>query len=217
MKIAVAHANRKESSVPTSVSELLKNAGLELAGRVNWGQQIRDDKPGIYIVSLSLLPDDKESALLAEAPIDLNIVRKWITDVPTLRLDGSRPTPGALRERLAKFWLPDEMVVYIGKAGTSVKKRVGQYYRTPLGDPKPHAGGHWIKTLTVLNKLSVFWSLTSAPKSKEDDLIGYFVQNVSQRTKELLFDPDNPFPFANIEYPKGNSKNHGLTGQVNRD
>ena len=203
--------------MPTSVSELFKGANLVLAGQVNWGQQIRDDKPGIYIVSLSTLLNDKKNALIPQAPIDLKIVRKWIDDVPTLKLDGSRPTPEALRERLSRFWLADEVIIYIGKAGTSVKKRVGQYYRTPLRAPKPHAGGHWIKTLTVLDKLSVFWSLTSEPESKEDALLGHFVQNVSEETQLLLCDPNNPFPFANLEYPKGNSKRHGIKGSVNRD
>lgn len=52
-------------------------------------------------------------------------------------------------DRLATFWLPDEVVLYIGLAGASVRKRVRQYYRTPLGDKRPHAGGWWLKTLTV--------------------------------------------------------------------
>ena len=201
--------------MPTSVSELLKSANLDVGGRVTWGQQIRDDKPGIYVVSLSLLPNDKEKTL-AKAPIDLNIVRKWIVDVPALKLDGSRPTPEALQERLSGFWFADEVVLYIGKAGTSVKKRVSQYYRTPLGAPKPHAGGHWIKTVTLLDKLSVFWALTPDPKGKEDALLGYFIKNVSEATRSALHDPHNPFPFANLEYPKGNSKRHGITGSVNR-
>lgn len=203
--------------MPTSVSKLFESVDLKLAGRVSWGQQVRDDQPGVYIVSLSLLPKDEKTSFFEVPPIDRNIVSEWISTVPSLKLDGGRPTPDALVNRLSKFWLSDESILYIGKAGTSLRTRVGQYYRTPLGRPKPHAGGHWLKTVSVLNKLSVFWALTDNPEDIEADLLGRFVQGVSPETKSILHDPLRPFPFANIEFPKGNSKDHGITGSVNRD
>lgn len=202
--------------MPSTVADLLSKANLILAGRSGWGQQIRDDRPGVYIVSTSTLPTGNSDCCHTNAPIDPNILNKWIAEVSTLRLNGCRPTISALQDHLSGFWLPDESILYIGKAGTSVKKRVGQYYRTPLGAPKPHAGGHWIKTLSILSSLSVFWSLTDTPEDKENELLGYFVQNVSEQTKRRLLDPDNPFPFANLEYPKGNCKNHACSGSVNR-
>ena len=35
-------------------------------------------------------------------------------------------------ERLAACWLPDETVLYVGRAGTSLQRRVGKYYTTPM-------------------------------------------------------------------------------------
>jgi hypothetical protein len=57
----------------TSVTKLFERSAIKLAGRVNWGQQIRDDFPGVYVVSLALLPDDENSYFLGSPPIDRTI------------------------------------------------------------------------------------------------------------------------------------------------
>jgi hypothetical protein len=167
-------------------------------------------------VSLSTISSSRTDGLTTNPPLDLGIVAKWIENVPTLKLDGARPTPEMLTERLSQFWLPDETILYLGKAGTSLRKRVGDYHRTPLGAPRPHAGGHWIKTLSLLDRLNVFYALSSNPETDEDKMLGTFVKNVSSQTKSLLQDPELPIPFANLEFPKGRSKNHGITGAVIR-
>jgi hypothetical protein len=45
-----------------------------------------------------------------------------------LRVDRSRPTPAEPAPRIDAMWLPDEVVLYIGLAGTSLGRRVGDYY-----------------------------------------------------------------------------------------
>lgn len=114
--------------------------------------------------------------------------------------------------------MPDETILYIGKAGTSLNRRVRQYYNTNLGDSKPHAGGHWIKTLDVINDLNIYWTSSEGERAQdvEERFLKIFVQNVSYQSKKELFDPEHPFPFANLEFPKGTRKNHGLHYQVNR-
>jgi hypothetical protein len=198
------------------VSELLASADLRLSGNVKWRQTVPLDRPGVYIVTSSTVPESRTDGLKPEAPIDLSIVAKWIESVPTLMLDGLHPTPEMLTERLSHFWLPDETVLYLGKASKSLRKRVGSYYRTTLGAPGPHAGGHWIKTLSLLDRLKVFYASSSNPESDENGMLAAFVRNVSSQTKILLRDPELPIPFANLEFPKGRSKNHGITGAVIR-
>jgi hypothetical protein len=202
--------------MPTSISELIENVGLELAGQVKWGNELDDDKPGIYIVALSCSSTDKEECLVELALIDFSLIESWIHEVPTLKLDNSRPTPKALADRLSEFWLPDEAILYIGKAGKSVKKRVNDYYHTRLGDRRPHAGGHWIKTLSILQELYIFWALTNQAERTEKEALETFINNVSKQTRRSLFDRSRPFPFANLEYPKGNTKRHGIRGSANR-
>lgn len=202
--------------MPISVSELFESADLSFFGPVSWGHRIKDDRPGVYVVSLSSSPNIKGYIGYEVAPIDLDRVQRWILKVPELKLDGSSPTTEALKERLSKFWFPDEVILYIGRA-TSIKSRVRSFYRTELGMCRPHSGGHWIKTLFILDELSLFWGWADDPKSMESKLLEIFVNQVSERTRLALQDPDNPFPFANLEHPKGNVKKHGIKHSVNRE
>ena len=131
---------------------------------------------------------------------------------PELRLDGYRPTAEQLRRRLAAFWLPDEVVLYLGLAGTSVGMRIAQYYSTPLGARSPHAGGHWLKTLSNLDQLFVHFASATDPTAAERAMVNAFCRGVSERTKAQLHDPDRALPFANLEWPGTGRKRHGVTG-----
>lgn len=114
---------------------LIRRAGLRPEGPIAWGSPALARSPGIYIVEL---PE-----CLPVAPIDLRVVRAWRRRVPTIMVDGRKATAPAIAARLAGFWIPSATVLYIGQASRSVRGRVGDYYRTPLGDARPHHGGHW--------------------------------------------------------------------------
>lgn len=201
--------------MPISVLELFDSAGLNTAGKVKWSNQVPDNYPGVYVLSLSSNPEDKERCLIPNAPIDINILRKWITDVPTLKLDGYRPTADSLLDRLSKFWLPDENILYIGMTGKrTLKKRIREFYIHELGNGRPHCGGHWIKTLHILKDLYIYWAVTENPEYYESKILDVFVKNVSMLSRSNLYDPDRPFPFANIEHPRRNRKKHGITGST---
>ena len=195
--------------MPSTVSDLLDAASLRLTGVVPWSQPVRTSAPGVYIVSLSS-EFDCNGRLLATAPIDHDLVSKWIARVPTIELDGRcKPSADAVANRLSAFWLPDESTLYVGKAA-SLRNRVQSFYKTPLGDRRPHAGGHWLKTLSVLNGPFVYFAEAPEPEPAESRLIQAFISGVSQGTKRGLRDPVHPFPFANLEFPRGTRKGHGI-------
>ena len=194
--------------MPTTVSELFANVNLEFEGPVRWSHPVKNRRPGVYVVSISSDPE-KHLGLQSTPLISIEIIGKWIQRLPSIELDGVRnPLAVDVADRLAEFWLPDESILYIGMTTTKVQTRINQYYKTPLGDRGPHAGGHWLKTLSNLSELFLYHAACEAPKSKEDQLLGYFVSNVSDNTMLLLRDPKHPFPFANLEYPKGTKKHH---------
>jgi hypothetical protein len=183
--------------------QLIRWVELMPEGPVRWGDPIPSTAPGVYVVSL---PELQQAA-----PIDDVALRKWIARVPTMRLDGTVPTVARLRARLASFWLPTERIVYIGLAGTSLAKRVGQYYRTPLGDRAPHAGGHWIKTLSVLADAQIHWAKADDPHAAEAELLATFGRRVDPTTTTRL--PGGPIlPFANLQTGAGVRKAHGISG-----
>lgn len=197
-----------------TVKELFDSVGKEIKGQVKWNEKINCDLPGVYCVSIS----NNENVLktIEEYPVSLNVIEEWINYVPDMRIDDSIPTVEIVTERLSKFWLPKETILYIGKAGTSLKKRVNQYYNTKLGDKRPHAGGHWLKTLDIINELNIFWT-TSVDQDAEElerELLSKFVGSINY--KDELYDSKHPFPFANLEYPRGNRKIHDISKAVNR-
>ena len=197
--------------MPSPVLELLGAARLEHLGTVQWGESVPSTEPGVYLISTSGDPHFKRPAPLT-APISPAAVEQLLEARPELTIDGQRPTGAALIDRLESFWLSDEAVLYIGLAGTSLRKRVSQYYRTPLGARKPHAGGWFLKTLATLQELHVHFAVAESPKESEGRLIGAFVDGVSNEAREVLRDPARPFPFANLEWPPGTRKNHGIKG-----
>ena len=178
---------------------------------VSWGIPVPVAGPGIYLVSLDERSDSVE-AVLPAAPISIERVARWLSERPDLALDGGRPSPSELVERLSRFWLPDEDILYAGLAGTSISTRVRQYYTTPLGARSPHAGGHWLKTLTNLEELFVHYAPAPDPNSAERAMLNRFCVKVSEETREALFDPARPLPFANLDWPGRGAKRHGIRG-----
>lgn len=188
----------------STVQGIFGAASLEPEGTVKWGQLVAQTGMGIYAISLS--------EPLARCPLSVEDLGELLDVRRELTLDGKRPDTNELGDRLAAFWLPDEVVLYIGLAGTSLQKRIGQYYRTPLGARSPHSGGWFLKTLTVLPELVVHYASCTDPRGCEDAMLASFSANVSRLTQSALHDPDRPIPFANLEWPKGRVKHHGIKG-----
>ena len=166
---------------------------------LRWGVPVPMTSSGVYVISLS---ENVNSCTthFATVPVDKAALERWLIIRPELRLDGQRPDIAALTQRLSRFWLPDEVVLYIGLA-SSLKGRIGGYYKTPLGARKPHAGGFFLKTLSNLQDLFVHYSPTANFEADEQTMLEHFCHNVSTDSKKTLPDATCPFPFANLEFP----------------
>jgi hypothetical protein len=194
-----------ERGVTGEAARLLDAVGLRPAGRVRWGQPIRCDKAGVYLVEIP--------ALYSIAAIDTKAVAGWLERVPRLELDGRRPTPRELAARLRKFWIASRSVVYIGRTTAPLAERIAAFYATPLGDRSPHAGGHWLKTLRLLKECWVSWATTEYPSRSEDELFLRFAATVSPLEAAVLFDSKHVLPFANLEDAHKVRKRHGMRYQ----
>lgn len=196
--------------MPSSVAELFAAAGLQPEGVVRWGTPVPEARPGVYVVALT---DDPRSmvGVLGACPLDRGALDELLGVRPELRMDGQRPSAEGLGRRLAACWLADEVVLYIGLAGRSVRGRVGEYYATPLGARSPHAGGWPLKTLAVLPELYVHFTACEGVEHAERDMLCAFAAQVSAAAREALHDPQRLLPFANLTGPDGR-KAHGITG-----
>jgi hypothetical protein len=196
--------------MPSSVISVMAAAGLSPEGVVRWGEPINTQESGIYVVS-TIANVEGVGHNPRQVLIDPQKIETLLSARPELTVDGVRPSAAVLSNRLSEFWLPDEHILYIGLA-TDLHNRVRQYYRTPLGARRPHAGGWFLKTLTHLDKVFVHWGRTDNRLTAEAEAMGTFVAAVSQDSLRHLRDPDRPFPFANLEWPAGTRKRHGIKG-----
>lgn len=201
--------------MPTIVSKLISNFNMQNVGRAKWGERIHTEDQGIYIVSLSSNPSEN-SGLINAAPISKTIIQDWINKVDGFEIDKQKTYDAdKIIQRMSEFWLSDENILYIGKAplrknGKGIGNRVNEYYMTEYGKKRPHSGGHWLKALSILNSTYVYYTACSQPGDVEIDLLEYFINNVSEKTKNFLRDKDLALPFGNLELRKGQIKNHGL-------
>lgn len=200
--------------MPTSVAEAFASAGLARQAVVKWGTRPTTSSSGVYVVALTSSLDDV-AATLSRPPLASYAFEAWLSRCPDLTLDGIRPSVDQLKRRIEGFWLPDETIVYVGLA-TTLSSRLGAYYRTPIGARRPHSGGYFLKLLSNLHDLWVHYAPHAEPASAEDAMIGRFCAEVTEETKHALIDPQHPFPFANLEWPPGVRKAHGLRGTRER-
>lgn len=211
--------------MPITVRNLFACAEITSFNSVLWGEKVKFDSPGVYIIAVSDNADDCTNPF-PEAPIDENKIAGWIERDPELTIEGVSPTIEALSQRLSEFWIPDETVLYIGKA-TRLKERLRKFYRHDIGSEKDrHRGGHWLKTLGILEKLNVYYAMTdtfdSPPEKIEQALLQAFSAQVSEKSSNLdsigrtVGDTEVfPMPFANREMDSNGKKrkNHGIKGR----
>jgi transcription elongation factor GreA len=181
-------------TAPLNGHDLLRALELPIEGPILWGRPVVPSRPGVFIVELPA-PQPKVS-------IDPTAVRQWLERAPELRLDGKRPTVAELQTRLASFWLPNQVILYIGSSQKSVGARLSGMYKTPLGERRPQPSGYWLKTLHDLNRARIWWSPTPDAELWEDALIDRFVKAAGA------------LPYGVLVTPSGEHRTHGLTAPL---
>lgn len=195
--------------MPISICELFATAEVKPAGVVRWGTPVPSHAPGIYSLSWSADP----AATTVSKPNYIPLPTAYahlLSERQDLSVDGIPATPNLLAERLRRFWIPNEPILYIGKAGTSLRTRVRQYYSTKLGDRSPHAGGWWLKTLDELDQLHIHFALCADVTEREQQMLATFAGAIDPVHRTQLFDSERVAPFANVETSNRLNKRHGL-------
>ena len=192
-----------------SALALLRAVGLLPDGPGRWGGPIRAPGPGVFIVELP--------RPVAEAPLDLGPIGRWLERVPDLRLDARRPAGRELAARLAAFWLPEQPVLFIGSTPGSVAGRLGAMARTPLGERRPASSGHWLHTLADRSTLRIWWAATDAVEEYEDALLVEFAASVGAAERAGLPDSTVVLPWANLRTATGERKATGIANPLLAD
>jgi hypothetical protein len=194
----------------TTVSQLFNKFEIFDFKQVNWGAVFNETNQGIYVVALSHNPD-KHLGISDKPYFNDKQIEDWINLIPNFTVDGTRATLQNIKAHLTEFWFPDESILYIGKAptrgnGDGISNRINEYYRTIIGKGAPHSGGQWIKVLSNLNSLTIYYGLCNNPSDIEDKMLEFFMSNVSETTLAKIYDKNLPLPFANIKYGRNKSR-----------
>jgi len=200
----------------TTVRELFNQSGINDFNKTKWGLNFYESNSGVYIVSMS---EDPDCTIGMDYPkFDDERILFWINKLPNFKVDGINADLEIIKERLTKFWLRSENILYIGKAptrnnGSGISTRVIEYYTTIIGSRGPHKGGQWIKTLADLNHFTVYYGNAENADAIEKDMLRYF-NNSGLRDKSLeLYSFSKYIPFANVRFEgdkKHGFKNHTL-------
>ncbi|HYK94259.1 MAG TPA: transcription elongation factor GreA [Candidatus Dormibacteraeota bacterium] len=192
----------------TGAADLIRSIGLLADGPVRWGAPVPARRGGVYVVELG--------SPLAQAPIEMTRVGKWLETVPGLRLDGEPPTSKALHARLASLWWPEATVLYAGATDRSIGGRVAALLAHVPGERQPHADGQWLHLLRNLDRigLRIWWAETKAPEESLDALLDAFGSAAG-----LVPMPGRPagalaLPWANTRRPTGERQAHGIVGAI---
>ena len=188
--------------MPTTIAEAFDAVDLVRESVVRWKKPTTYNLGGVYIISLTESLNTFDGKLI-EAPLAAVEFQRWRDACPELTLDGKPPSDQQLMDRIRRFWIPDEVILYIGLAGKSLSRRLDQYYGTQIGAPGPHSGGYFLKLLSNLDQLWVHYAPCRDFKSAEYEMLRRFRDHVSQDSRRGLQDPVHPFPFANLEWPPG--------------
>lgn len=199
-----------------TVEELIIKVGLipSVISKVKWGTLVHTQKEGIYIISLSDKKDINKP--LAQFPISMTILELWIKKVGGFKVDKKLTFDSKIiADRLFKFWIEDESILYIGKApirknGKGLGNRVKEYYNTSFGEKGGHSGGHWIKVLNNLNDCYVYFIECSDSSKYESLMLREFGNNISNFSRLKLAGTGIILPFANLEDGNKKRKKHGL-------
>lgn len=196
--------------MPVSVDEVFGDAWLRPAGCVRWGERVPEDRPGVYVVSTTSDLHSSASGI-PQLPFNQQAYEDLVKICGDFSIDGQAATALAFEARLQQFWLADEPVLYIGLAGTSLSKRIQQYYSTPIGARSPHSGGWWLKALRALPSLFVHYAPADGDvQAIEAKMIRGFADRLPGELKTGLYDPYRVAPFANVHVPGLGDKHHGF-------
>lgn len=195
----------KFPGMPSTVTALLDAAHVKHLGAVPWRSPVPTDRPGVYLIARTA---DPGTAVTAPVAIDNRAIRQLLARRPELLVDEQRASEDMLAQRLTSMWLPDEPVIYVGLAGTSLATRIGQFYSTRLGARSPHAGGWPVKCLANLSQTWVHFAECDDVKTAEQNMLQAFVKAVSPQSAAEICDPDLPLPYANLEFIDATGRRH---------
>jgi hypothetical protein len=199
----------------TTVNTLFHKVGLTPSEPIRWGQPIPEIGNGVYVVSLSS-NNSKNDGLLPTCEIKEEVFSKWRSLSPELNING-KLTKQVIELELNKYWRPKESILYIGESTSKTNgltKRVNQFYIHQVGWKGPHTGGYWLKLLSNLENLFVYYAVCKNPRDTEFKMLMHFIEQTSGKSFYDLDELGKYLPFANLKVDF--QKKHNISKAVSK-
>jgi hypothetical protein len=186
--------------MPVTVKDIFSKVGLEPSAAIKWKGTIPTSKNGVYVVSLSA-DAAKNKGIQSKCEVSEMVFNNWKELSPELNVNGIA-TKAAVETELNQFWKPTENILYVGESSSEtngLSKRVNQFYQHEVGWKGPHTGGYWIKLLSKLEDLYVYYAQCDYPRDTEFKMLMYFIEQTTGKSFYELKELGKHLPFANLK------------------
>jgi hypothetical protein len=198
-----------------TVNDVFHKVGLEPSKPIKWGEHIPEKGTGVYVVSLSSNPL-QNLGVLSSCKIKDDVFDKWKTMSPELNVNGDT-LKADIEKELNQFWKSNQNILYIGESSSvtnGLSKRVKQFYDHQVGWKGPHTGGYWLKLLSEIEDLYVYYSICNHPRDTEFKMLMYYIEQSTQKSFYEINGLGMNLPFANLKVDF--QKRHGIKNAVKK-
>lgn len=183
--------------MPITARELFDNVNIPTYQTIAWRDIKTHPIPydaGIYIIEIS--------QIISTPNINQTVAESWFTNSGRVLINNEPATYSLLCNELKNYWKPNETVIYIGQAATSVKglkKRLIDFHDHTCGNSGAHAGGYWVKLLSNIEDFNVHYATCNNAHEKEFKMLMYFAMKAAGKENILEVEGiGNYLPFANL-------------------
>lgn len=201
--------------MPVTVKAIFNKVGLEPSTPLKWRNSIPIKGNGVYVISSSS-NSTINKGITSSCKVNEEVFKKWKSFSPELHVNNIS-TIEAIEKEIKKFWKPKENILYIGESSSETNglaKRVNQFYIHQVGWKGPHTGGYWIKLLSQLEELYVYYSVCDHPRDTEFKMLLYFMEQSADKSFYEIQELGKHLPFANMKADF--QKKHSMSKAVSK-
>ncbi len=201
--------------MPVTVKEIFNKVGLEPSVPLKWRNAISIKGNGVYIISSSS-NSTMNTGITSSCKVNEEVFKKWKSFSPELNKK-NLSTIKPIQTEINKFWKPKENILYIGESSSETNglaKRVNQFYIHQVGWKGPHTGGYWLKLLSQLEELYVYYAVCDHPRDTEFKMLLHFIEQCTGKSFYDLQELGKHLPFANMKVDF--QKKHSISKAVSK-
>lgn len=179
-----------------TVKQLFDSVGIKEYKTIKWGDIKTVSIPnefGVYVVEIDKVHEKPK--------FDIDAINAWLDISQRVTINELEANSKTIIKELNTHWKPTETILYIGQTSTSAKglqKRLKDFDSHKPGNKGPHSGGYWIKLLSNLKNLKVYYApCENAYDAEFKMLLKFVILSAKQDEIMKIENLGQYLPFAN--------------------